>query len=48
MTDHSEIKVKVPLNQRGKAVRSIRLGGIGGGIESRLYDRVNISEAAIC
>ena len=37
----------IPLNQRGKEIRSIRLGGIGGGIESRLYERVNISEATI-
>ena len=37
----------IPLNQRGKEIRSIRAGGLGGGIESRLYERVNISEAAI-
>lgn len=37
----------IPLNERGKEVRSIGLGGIGGGIESRLYERINISEATI-
>jgi len=37
----------IPLSERGKEIRSIRAGGFGGGIESTLYERVNISEAAI-
>ncbi|HEV2963442.1 MAG TPA: hypothetical protein VG649_16560 [Candidatus Angelobacter sp.] len=39
------MKEIIPLSERGKEVRSIGLGGIGGGIESMLYERVNISVA---